>query len=425
MRVGFFLDNSKYKTTDFSNPMQGNPGVRGTQYMIWTIACFLNDAYKDIETIIFAPYVDKMPKNQKCEVSQNDIQALEKAKELNIDIMVLRSYNENPEYFEKIDKINIPCIMWSHNFENYRKANAFAKTRAIKRNVCVGRQQFERLRDHAVFSKSTYIYNTLDFDNYTLSPERCLKPIVTYVGALSSMKGFHMLAKAWHLVLKKVPNAELYVIGSGALGSNAKLGKHNLAVESYEQKFMKYLVNKEGDILPSVHFLGNMGGKEKKEIMGKSCVGIANPTGKGETFCIVAIEFEALGIPVVTAKKNGTLDTVINNQNGLLVTSTRQLADAIVDLLSDNQKAIRFGNNGYYYSRKTFSVEKVCDDWYRLLHSVYEDINLQNSVEYNHPFNQCKWLRELNRRFQKTAIGKNSPSILKYETVLRDLIRKM
>ena len=354
MRVGFYLENGDYKDIDFSRPMEGNPGIRGTQYMIWTIAYFLNIKYSDIETVLFAPVIEKMPCDLLCVESNSDLEALKMAPEYNVDIMVLRTYTEDAEYYEYIEKCGIKCIMWSHNFENYRRAQVIYNTKSIKRNVCVGRQQYERLRDHPVFSKSVCIYNTLDFENYSKYPERGSRPIVTYVGALNSMKGFHILAHAWPKVLKKVPDAELYVIGSGSLGTSAKLGPHNLAVAVYEKKFMKYLCDKNGDIVPSVHFMGNMGGEDKKKIMGISRVGVANPTGKGETFCIVAIEFQALGVPVVSAKKNGTLDTVKDGKTGILVSDSNQLTNAIITLLENPEYAKQLGDEGYEKSRLLF-----------------------------------------------------------------------
>ena len=50
-------------------------------------------------------------------------------------------------------------------FENYELANIIAENNMIKANVCVGKQQYERLVDHKAFKKSTYIYNFIDYSN--------------------------------------------------------------------------------------------------------------------------------------------------------------------------------------------------------------------------------------------------------------------
>ena len=91
-------------------------------------------------------------------------------------------------------------------------------------------------------------------------------PIVTYVGSLVPAKGFHRLAQIWPEVISKVPNAELYVIGNGKVyDRNAKLGKYGISQSDYENQFMKYLTDDEGEILKSVHFCGIVG-KEKRDI---------------------------------------------------------------------------------------------------------------------------------------------------------------
>ncbi|MCB6981976.1 glycosyltransferase, partial [Bacteroides uniformis] len=61
---------------------------------------------------------------------------------------------------------------------------------------------------------------------------------VAYVGSLVPAKGFDLLASAWPAVLAKVPDAQLFVVGSGKLyNRNSVLGKWNIADEKFENKF--------------------------------------------------------------------------------------------------------------------------------------------------------------------------------------------
>ncbi len=60
-------------------------------------------------------------------------------------------------------------------------------------------------------------------------------------------------------MLKKYLQAELYVIGNGKLyNKDAKLGKYELAEDSYEKFFIKNLLV-DNQIMESVHFLGTLG----------------------------------------------------------------------------------------------------------------------------------------------------------------------
>lgn len=426
MKVGFYLDNVDYKNINFSKPELGNPGIRGTQYMIWTISTLLGRKYEDMDIYIYAPFIDTMPADVKSVYAMNIYDAIQEANSEKLDIFVLRPWNEDKELFDAIEKSKVKFITWGHNFENLGLADIIAKNIQIKRHVCVGRQQYERLRDHEIFNKATYIYNCLNFElfdqNFVSSKNK--ENIVTYVGALNKLKGFHVLAKAWKKVIKQIPNAKLQVIGTGSLGNGLQVGKYGLAPENYEKKFIKYLIDSKGNIIPSVHFLGNKGGKEKENLMRMSKIGIANPTGRGETFCIVAIEFEAVGVPVISVKRNGLLDTVCNKQDGILIQNSRQLSNRIVKLLSNDSLCDFYGKNGVELSKRQFDLNIVLNQWHHLLTDVYLNIEPEISYKYNHPLNQAKIFREWNRKLRATKYGKNLPSLLTYESLIRKFLRK-
>ena len=426
MKVGFYLDNSEYKAVDFSKPECGNPGIRGTQYMIWTISCSLARRYSDISICLFAPYVDSLPSDIQSVCVTNIYEAIEKANEKGLDIFVFRPWSSKGQLFDEIRKTNLKFITWCHNFESLELADAIADTQQIKRHICVGRQQYERLRDHRIFSKAGYIYNCLDFSlfegAFISSTEK--NNIVTYVGALNKLKGFHVMAKAWKKVTKEIPNAQLNVIGTGSLGNSLKVGRYGLAQEKYEKRFIKYLLDNNGQIMSNVHFLGNKGGKEKENLMRMSKVGVANPTGRGETFCIVAVEFEALGVPVVSVRKNGLLDTVENGKSGILIQNTNELADAIVYLLKNPDICDSYGKNGIRQSKEKFSIDIILQQWQQVLLDVYNDVDVDIDYEYNYPLNQAKILREWNRKLKLTKLGRRMPSLLVCETVARKLLRR-
>ena len=78
-----------------------------------------------------------------------------------------------------------------------------------------------------------------DAKNEKYTGRSAARPIVTYVGSLTKGKGFHVLAKEWKNILKAVPDAELYVLGSGKLYDNkAELGEYGLAEKTYENNLL-------------------------------------------------------------------------------------------------------------------------------------------------------------------------------------------
>lgn len=408
MKVGFFLENKYYDNIDFSNPQGGNPGIRGTQYMFWMVAYLLSK--KNIEVHLFAPNTDKMPGGILVHKCETEVDAVRMSHELSLDVIILRGIVSNLDAYNEILKYNQKCIVWSHNFESNKLADAIADNDMIKANVCVGRQQYERLIDHRVFKKSTYIYNGIDYQNYEPDNNMNKENIVMYVGSLEKGKGFYKLAKVWKKVLKKVPDAKLYVVGKGNMGSNQSVGKLGLASQYDEDCFTKYLKDKKGEIIPSVHFMGNLGGEEKINLMRKAKVGVVSTTGNGETFCIVAIEFEALGIPVVSKNKYGLLDTTKDGFTSIFAGCDRQLKNAVVELLKNDNKSYSYGKNGVDFVRRKFNFDDITTSWEQLLNLIVNGDKIVTQKPQGEFSNDYKWLRIINSKIQK--VGIKTPSLL-------------
>ena len=171
-------------------------------------------------------------------------------------------------------------IYWVHCF--YVTTDPLYAFDNCKAWVCVGHEQLDILINRKIYDKSTFIFNIFESELAQPIPfEKRGTYDVVYIGSLVEAKGFHVLAEAWSKVLKKVPDARLKVIGSGKLyDRNNSLGRYGIASENYEKRFMPFLTDDKGAIIPSVEFLGTMG-TEKYEVIKKAAVGVANPTSSG------------------------------------------------------------------------------------------------------------------------------------------------
>lgn len=237
---------------------------------------------------------------------------------------------------------------------------------------------------------------------------------ITYLGSLVPIKGFHLLAKAWPSILQAYPDAHLNVIGSGNVYGNAQLGKYGIAEESYEKQFMPYLTKPNGEILPSVTFYGKLG-EEKNKILAKTKIGIPNPSGYSETFCLSAIEMELYGCKIVTKKYVGFLDTVPPS-GGILYKHESSLATNIIKELQQNE------NNSYKetydFISRNFNTTKIISEWTKVLidDSYINDYKIVNP-EYN-----FKLLREKNRKIKSfLPFGFLLPTIDNYITILKKI----
>ena len=253
-----------------------------------------------------------------------------------------------------------------------------------------GRLKREGIYTYKVFEKATYIYNCVPAND---ARERVQKMpyskrgnVVVYVGSLVPYKGFHLLAQAWPQILKCVPDAELYVIGSGKLyNEKNSLGKWKLAESSYEELFMPYLVN-GSQIIPSVHFMGVMG-KSKEEILLKSRVGVPNPSGITETFCLSAVEMQMCGCRIATINYPGYLDTV---KNGKLYGRKESLAEVVASLLRSTENHYE---SAMSYFENNFSFDSVSEKWEELLLSG----EVRRTEKIHNLRYRLKWLKEFMR----------------------------
>ena len=249
----------------------------------------------------------------------------------------------------------------------------------------------------------TCIFNGIYLPTYAQGTRRTGSgTTVVYIGSLVQEKGFHILAKVWPRVIARVPSASLKVIGTGQVyNDSAELGRWGVADEEYERKFRPYLADKEGNPDKSVEFLGRVGAKEKISILQQADIGIVNPNWDPkigtETCSMTTIEFQACGIPVISAAEDGSLDTIVPRCTGLLNHNEHSLMVYIVRLLENKKLREQYGCNATEYIQSKFDYEKICSQWRDLFWDV---INNRPNTLYplkSNIFYHYKFLRELMR----------------------------
>ena len=427
MKIAIFIDNENIQGVDCRNLENGNPGIGGTEYSILLLAQVYKEVYPKDEVMLFATKEGMLPKVDAVEIMINPMEIYKKFKQNQADLLVISAvYRGEPlsqKFFEMIEMNKIKTIFWGHNFYLNDFCNRIANCNYVKANVFVGRQQYDRYLDHKIIKKSTYIYNMYQSPVYERRKENT-NHVVTYIGSLVPLKGFHVLAQSWKRIIAEVPDAKLNVVGSGKLyGRNSKLGKYGIADEAYEKQFMPELTEDNGRIMSSVQFLGVLGA-EKGEVIQKTCVGIVNPTGRTETFGISALDFESLGVPVVTIGKGGFLDTVIDKQTGLLYRGKNKLAEYVIELLRDKEKNEHYGIAGVHLSQ-TFAPRKIINQWHELFGMVCRDEKPVYKEPDSFMGTNLKKYRVINRRIKDLCGIEYSFSVIGLESFGRNMLRKL
>jgi hypothetical protein len=396
-RVVFYLDNTGVEGVDFSQPQLGNPGVGGTQFLFMTQPYYLQEYAKkhdlDYEFILLTGEVSKLPVGTLAYSVQSDQEAVEKANELNADIFVFRPMEDDISIgrMQLYADSGLKLLGWAHNAYSRGLLNAYSDLAAYQAHICVCHEQLDSLLDKRIYDKSTFIFNGFESEYaQAISVQERSAVDVVYIGSIIPAKGFHMLAEAWPQVLKRVPNARLKVIGSGKVyDRNATLGQYGIAQGDYEARFMPYLTDASGEIISSVQFLGLMG-TEKFEVMKQAAIGVVNPTGMTENCPGSALEFQACGVPVVSAAKGGLWDIVDHGRTGLLVKDVSSLSAALIHLLENVNERSSLGVNASSFVRNKFSYETVCSKWLELFEATLRP----DSVDSVRPKAKLQFWRE-------------------------------
>jgi phosphatidyl-myo-inositol dimannoside synthase len=186
------------------------------------------------------------------------------------------------------------------------------------------------------------------------SSELSARPMVLTVGRIAASeryKGHDIMLEAWPTVLRRVPDAEYWIVGGGD-----------------DRQRLESLA-RELSIADSVHFAGSVSQNELDAYYERCCV-FAMPartelnaqTPRGEGFGIVFLEAMAHGKPVVGPAVGAPAEFIRSGEHGLLVDPTElsEVAGALIELLEDPARARSMGNAGREWVAHEFSFDRFC-----------------------------------------------------------------
>ena len=361
-RIAFFLDTRRIRSADLRDVDAGNPGIGGTEYMFFLVAAHLARTH---QVSMYVTAAGNHPPGIRCVVVRGMQEATVAIRAAGEEIVVLRESEVLPNQ-ALLNCMQQRVLVWAHNFSNRRTLKACARLPAIARYLCVSREQHERLRDEEVFRKSDYIFNAVVTRTYPAELQPPTEDNVFYMGSLVKGKGFHVLARCWDDIVRAVPTARLHVVGSRRLyDEGASLGPLGMASPRYERQLARHVMER-GRLRQDMVFHGVLGA-DKWRLLREAKVAVTNPTGAGETFCISAVEFGLLGVPVVTRNAGGPIDVVESGVSGILFDDERELPGAVVGLLKDESRRAEMGRNAMARVRSRFDIEVVIEKWHKVI----------------------------------------------------------
>jgi glycosyltransferase involved in cell wall biosynthesis len=157
----------------------------------------------------------------------------------------------------------------------------------------------------------------------TASAPLPVTPTALWVGTLQRSKNPQLLAHAWRIVARAIPEARLVVVGSGPL--------------------LPVVEGLEGEYPERVRVYARLAPAELKQEFDAATTLVLPSQSEG--LGRVVIESFARGRPVIGTQVGGIPDLVKHDVNGLLIPSNDAgaLASAMIRLLSDGELAARLG----------------------------------------------------------------------------------
>jgi glycosyltransferase involved in cell wall biosynthesis len=214
---------------------------------------------------------------------------------------------------------------------------------------------------------------------------------IVFMGQLVEDKGVDTVIECMPEILNKVEGAHLDIIGplSGSRLSDNSVSKY--------VKSLRDTVRELG-LDNAVTFTGVKLNKEKYELLSQADVFVSPSVAPYEAQPVVNLEAQACGIPVVTSGWAGNNETVDHGINGLLVTVNKnesggfsvdkqQLADSIINLLTDEQL------NESFREKALKKAEKY--DYHLIIQKFIELLEKYSEMEL--PAGNCKniWKKSL------------------------------
>ncbi|HEU5209747.1 MAG TPA: glycosyltransferase [Longimicrobiales bacterium] len=261
------------------------------------------------------------------------------------------------------EALRLPLVMTFHGHDIAKtpRNRAHAERRRalftrVDRAIAVSDFIADRLREAGCPEEKIVVHHIgVDTDRFVPAADAVTTPRVLFVGRLVEKKGLDHLLRAFPAVLKRVPGAELVIVGDGPLRARHASLAASLDVPA---RFVGVQTPDE------VH-----GWLRASQVL--AAPSVVTGTGDAEGLPVTIMEALATGLPVVAFPSGGSADGVRDGETGFLVGPGDEtgLADAIVRVLSEaplrtamSAAARRLALDRFSISQQTTELERIYDE---------------------------------------------------------------
>lgn len=257
-------------------------------------------------------------------------------------------------------------------FQQKRLAKSgYYEIEAIKRsNYIIGRTTWDQACVKLINTQVNYYFcNEIlreEFYKHKWSIDKCERHSIFISQASYPIKGLHFMLEAMSFIIKKYPDAKLYIAGPNIL-SKASL-KQRLRRTSYS-KYIEELINfyKLND---NIVFTGILSETQMCERYLLANVFVSPSVVENESNSLS--EAKILGVPSISSYVGGVIDRIIHNDDGFFYqfNAPYMLAYYICKIFEDQDLAIKFSENARSNALKINNRE----DNTKMLIKIYSNI---------------------------------------------------
>lgn len=181
---------------------------------------------------------------------------------------------------------------------------------------------------------------------------------IGFLGNLLEEKGIIDLINAFFIVANKDENVILNIAGDWVRKK-----------DSFKKKV--YHLLEDSPFYKRINFVGYLSLKEKEKFLLNTDIFVYPSWNEGQPLAI--LEAMASGCPIISIKDIGVIsETIVDGENGILVDkrSPMNLANAIIDLIENEQKRINYGLNSRKRYEKFYTYDKHIDTMINVLEST-------------------------------------------------------
>jgi glycosyltransferase involved in cell wall biosynthesis len=172
------------------------------------------------------------------------------------------------------------------------------------------------------------------------------RPTLVFLGRLKKAKLPHHAIEAYSLIKESIPDAKMWIIGSGHMFDDLQ----------------KYKVE-------DIEFCGHVTNQQKYDLLSKAHLILVPAVREGWSLAVT--EANAMGTPAIGYNVRGLRDSIVDGETGILVkeNSPYGLARCAISLLKDSLRLCKISYNALAFSKR-FSWDKTSKEFDKVLKTI-------------------------------------------------------